>query len=182
MLCKKFLEEAVIKCRCIKKIEHENFEVLNQNGFAGSLNTSAQLCCKDHPDFGGCNPDDGRCNTHCISGCEKGGFCKKVGGGHVCHCYCWFHLLPFFHSSFCPQCYDKWKLIIIKKDGNFIFVGANHTTNKLKWRWCDCLRFLNGFWVSQILSLYRGAWNFVEIMALMDLFSSTIIRVENETI
>lgn len=59
----------------------------------GSLNTSAQLCCNNHPKLGACKPGvddqgDGKCWLHCISGCEKGGFCKQVGNGHVCHCYC----------------------------------------------------------------------------------------------
>ncbi|CAK9328323.1 unnamed protein product [Citrullus colocynthis] len=54
----------------------------------GSLNTSAQLCCNNHPKLGACKPGvddqgDGKCWLHCISGCEKGGFCKQVGNGHV---------------------------------------------------------------------------------------------------
>ncbi|TYK10192.1 putative defensin-like protein 20 [Cucumis melo var. makuwa] len=58
-----------------------------------SLNTNAQLCCINHPEWGACWPGvddatDGRCWRRCIGGCEKGGFCKRVGRKHVCHCYC----------------------------------------------------------------------------------------------
>ena len=52
-------------------------------------------CCNNHPKLGGCVPgqdDDpeggGQCWTFCISDCTKGGFCKKLSNGHVCHCYC----------------------------------------------------------------------------------------------
>ncbi|CAK9328322.1 unnamed protein product [Citrullus colocynthis] len=61
--------------------------------YSGSLNASAQLCCNNHPKMGSCKPGiddnaDGKCWIHCIAGCTKGGFCKRVGNGHVCHCYC----------------------------------------------------------------------------------------------
>lgn len=55
----------------------------------------AGKCCQNHPKLGRCLPgqDDspeknGKCWNFCISDCEKGGFCKQVGKGHVCHCYC----------------------------------------------------------------------------------------------
>uniref|UniRef100_A0A0A0LYL5 Knottin scorpion toxin-like domain-containing protein n=1 Tax=Cucumis sativus TaxID=3659 RepID=A0A0A0LYL5_CUCSA len=61
--------------------------------YSGSLNTNAQLCCINHPEWGACKPGvddatDGRCWLKCIGGCEKGGICKRVGKKHVCHCYC----------------------------------------------------------------------------------------------
>ncbi|KDP31617.1 hypothetical protein JCGZ_14842 [Jatropha curcas] len=53
-------------------------------------------CCTEHYELGSCIPgkdDDpttpGKCWAFCISGCEKGGFCKKTGGNkHHCHCFC----------------------------------------------------------------------------------------------
>ncbi|KGN66133.1 hypothetical protein Csa_007601 [Cucumis sativus] len=61
--------------------------------YAGSMNTNAQLCCNNHRELGSCVPGvdddyDGKCWHHCIVGCERGGFCKKLWYGHVCHCYC----------------------------------------------------------------------------------------------
>ncbi|GMQ00810.1 hypothetical protein CsSME_00047721 [Camellia sinensis var. sinensis] len=55
----------------------------------------ASRCCNNHPSLGHCIPgkddqpgSDGKCWIYCINDCEKGGICKKVGNGHVCHCYC----------------------------------------------------------------------------------------------
>ncbi|OMO68055.1 putative defensin-like protein 20 [Corchorus olitorius] len=53
-------------------------------------------CCNNHPSLGRCLPgiDDnpssnGKCWAFCISGCVKGGFCKRMKDGHhECHCYC----------------------------------------------------------------------------------------------
>ncbi|KAJ4834512.1 hypothetical protein Tsubulata_038803 [Turnera subulata] len=55
------------------------------------------LCCKDHSAVGECIPgvDDspetpGKCFSFCLDGClnGKGGVCKPVGKGHICHCCC----------------------------------------------------------------------------------------------
>ncbi|KDP31618.1 hypothetical protein JCGZ_14843 [Jatropha curcas] len=57
-------------------------EVASQDGTA--------KCCTEHYELGSCIPgkdDDpkkpGKCWAFCISGCEKGGFCKRTGD-HRC--------------------------------------------------------------------------------------------------
>lgn len=62
--------------------------------FLFCLAASAQdsKCCDSHSQLGNCEPgiDDipgGECWDYCIDGC-RGGVCKKVGSGHLCHCYC----------------------------------------------------------------------------------------------
>ncbi|KAK4839287.1 hypothetical protein QYF36_020697 [Acer negundo] len=51
-------------------------------------------CCKEHPKFGQCDPNNPgnennkRCKAFCMQNC-KGAICKKVyGKGHLCHCLC----------------------------------------------------------------------------------------------
>ncbi|KAK6238756.1 hypothetical protein QUC31_004225 [Theobroma cacao] len=54
------------------------------------------VCCNNHPELGRCLPgqDDnpqngGKCWNYCVSGCQKGGFCKRMNDGHhECHCFC----------------------------------------------------------------------------------------------
>ncbi|KAG5224662.1 defensin protein [Salix suchowensis] len=53
-------------------------------------------CCTEHYELGKCIPgvDDknpsGNCWKYCMDNCDeqKGGFCKKNGNKHHCHCYC----------------------------------------------------------------------------------------------
>ena len=51
-------------------------------------------CCKEHPRFGQCDPNNPenennkKCKAFCRQNC-KGAICKKVyGKGHLCHCLC----------------------------------------------------------------------------------------------
>ncbi|XP_048446699.1 putative defensin-like protein 25 [Pyrus x bretschneideri] len=46
----------------------------------------ASKCCNNHPEQGKC--ENGKCHEFCITDCEKGGFCKHISSGPVCHCYC----------------------------------------------------------------------------------------------
>ncbi|KAG5559715.1 hypothetical protein RHGRI_009284 [Rhododendron griersonianum] len=62
----------------------------------GHMEVEGSRCCNNHPVVGSCVPgrdDDpeanGKCWQYCINDCERGGVCKKVGSGHVCHCYCY---------------------------------------------------------------------------------------------
>ncbi|KAB2619067.1 defensin-like protein 20 [Pyrus ussuriensis x Pyrus communis] len=50
----------------------------------------ASRCCNNHPELGECVPGEknGKCWEFCIADCEKGGFCKNISSGPVCHCYC----------------------------------------------------------------------------------------------
>ncbi|KDP31616.1 hypothetical protein JCGZ_14841 [Jatropha curcas] len=63
-------------------------------------------CCTEHYELGSCIPgkdDDpttpGKCWAFCISGCEKGGFCKKTGGGSARS----KHALPVLSGTPVPQ-------------------------------------------------------------------------------
>ncbi|XP_010435159.1 PREDICTED: defensin-like protein 21 [Camelina sativa] len=52
-------------------------------------------CCKEHRSLERClpgiddNPDkNGKCWIYCVQECKRGGFCKRFGKKHICHCCC----------------------------------------------------------------------------------------------